>query len=253
MPSSPLKSERSKERHRPESSSENTPDSPSGFFVPLHARRKKCFTEKSNKTVKELPVSVSIGLVGKPRAGKGTFVSSLEEVLRRQGGRRTIASVRFSDPIRRTLDIWGIPDSRENLQDVIVILEKRFGKGLLAQAIRKQAIALSADIVILDGVRWPQDEELVRSLPNNFMVFVDASPETRFQRAVEANEKAGDAGVSFEEFLRLDNAENERYVEDIGGRANLRIWNDDGFTLDDYRELVGRFYREQILPALKVD
>lgn len=167
-------------------------------------------------------MKIYIGLVGEKGSGKETFV----KVLRGIFPIMPVGHIRFSDPIVEALNFWGIPVTRKNAQDYIKWLEQRYGSGILARLIKGRALENSSQIVILDGVRWPQDVTMLRELPNNILVYITAPAEMRFERLKKRNEKVGEGKMSWEQFLEEEKAENEIYIPKIGEAADRKIPND---------------------------
>src|SRR5688572_17025142 len=106
-------------------------------------------------------MKIVIGLVGEKGSGKETFGNFLMEAAKGKKVKR----IRFSDLLNFTLKLWDLPQTRENLQNLAVLMDTNFGTGTLTGAVSKQIQDLEADIVILDGVRWETDEYLVRGFP----------------------------------------------------------------------------------------
>lgn len=179
-----------------------------------------------------------IGLVGEKGSGKETFGNFLMEVAKERVGR-----VRFSDILYETLGAWNLPQTRENLQHLAVVMDQGFGDGTLTNVIKKRVESLNADLVILDGVRWETDEMLVRSFPNNIMVYITADVKKRYQRLKKRDEKKGEA-ESFAKFLRSEKAKNELLIPKIGQRADLKIENNG--TFEDLKNEVGKFFKKYL-------
>lgn len=163
-----------------------------------------------------------VGLVGENGAGKGTVASIIQARIKTL----TVGHITFSSVLRETLEIYDIPLTKHNFQVVIVALEKEFGQGLLTRAVRKRALAMNKDIVILDGVRWYTDLHMVRDFKDNLLVYVTADPELRYQRRKARKEKVSEDVMSWEQFCEEEIAENEVYVADIGKKhADVKISN----------------------------
>ncbi len=187
---------------------------------------------------------IVIGLVGEKRGGKGTFTRLLAEIL----PHAKIIRLGFGDIVGDILDILDMPRTRNNMQKLPVGLMTTFDDpAVITNAMRHRIGVLDADIVILDGIRTFPDREMLGSFPRHLLVYVTASVETRYQRAVQAAEKIGDAKLTFEQFLAQDNAEIERLIPAIGAKADYVIQNES--TLNDYRDHVKRVQRYFITPA----
>src|SRR5690348_13256577 len=127
-----------------------------------------------------------IGVVGPQLAGKETAANILEELLRADG--HTVSRHRFSDPLRETLTLWGLPHGRENeqLMAQLMVAPGFFGPATLTNAVNARLARDTADVGILDGVRWHEDEKMIRAFPKagikSLMVYVTASQDRRYAR-----------------------------------------------------------------------
>lgn len=167
---------------------------------------------------------ILIGLVGEKGSGKETvgqlFIQLLPE--------KKIAHIKFSDLLKETLDLWSIPLTRTNLQDIAIIMDQHFGDGTLAFAMKQRIKKLDADIVILDGVRWDADIKLINSFKKHFLIYVTADIKTRFERIAKRVEKVGE-GKDYEQFLKEEEKPNEVGIPRLGAKADFKIENNGNF------------------------
>lgn len=174
-----------------------------------------------------------IGLVGEKRGGKGTFAELLQAEL--PGAQ--ITCLRFSDIIGDMLDLVDYPRTRENMQKLPVGLMKLFDDtSIITKGMEKRIRGQVAHIVILDGIRTHSDVQTLKKFPGNLLIYVTASQEIRYQRALKAAGKVGENKISFEEFKRQDEAEIEKMIPVIGSTADHIIINE--FTLEEYKKEV---------------
>ena len=188
-------------------------------------------------------MAVIIGLLGEKRAGKGTFVKLLKEIAQP----KIIGVVRSVDILFETLKIWKIEPTRSNLQNLVRAMEEKYGQGTLTQAVYGRIINDSSEVVVFDGVRLETDLVLIRKFEKNFLVYVTASPRTRWERSKTASEKAGENFASLEQFMDEEKAYTEQFISKIGAAADFKIINEG--TIEDYRKEVKRFY-DALLPSL---
>lgn len=176
-----------------------------------------------------------IGLVGQKGCGKGTFVKLFKEA----ASDKKITHVRFSDILLETLNTWNLETSRENLQRLSVMMRNLFGEGTLTRATKNRIETADTDIVLLDGVRWESDLDMLRSFPQNLLVHVIRDPKKRWEGTKARNEKIGESETSFEQFLKEEQAETEQLIPKIGAKADITI-NNDGST-EDLNEEIEKF------------
>ena len=163
-----------------------------------------------------------IGLVGEKGAGKETVGNFIGELM----PDKKVGRTRFSDILADTLKIWDIPPTRENLQDLAIVMRKQWGENVLSHAMQHRIETSEDDVIILDGVRWQADVDLIRSFPNNYLIYVTADLQTRYNRLSNRSEKAGEQGMSFEQFMHEETKETELLIPEIGeNKANFKIKN----------------------------
>ncbi len=160
-----------------------------------------------------------IGLVGEKGSGKDTFAKYLSEI-----SEQKINHIRFSDLLKQTLKLWDLPITRANLQKLAQVLED-FGSGTVAHGLEKQINETDAEIIILDGIRWKPDVELLKKFPKHKLVYITADPKLRFERLRNRGEKIGESEMSYQQFLEEEKAPNELLIPEIGSGADLKIEN----------------------------
>ena len=108
-------------------------------------------------------------------------------------------------------------------------LREAFGQDALANVMEQQVKESTADIVVVDGIRRMEDIEDLQKEPNFHLVEVSAPPEVRFERLKKRKEKAGEADMTWEEFLHMGERETERTIAGVAKQANHKIDNDSDF------------------------
>ncbi len=185
---------------------------------------------------------IIIGIAGKMASGKGTVANAL--VLDYQADR-----VRSSKPLRLVLDQFLIPQKREHLQKLSTLLRQAFGEQTLIQSIVHQITLSTASLVVFDGIRRAIDVQTLKTLPNFLFIYVDAPSQIRYERYVKRNENPGDGAMTYEEFLKEDNAEPESEIEGLKELADHVI--DSSVSYDqfhtDMRELFKKLPLESAL------
>lgn len=192
----------------------------------------------------KLGMTLIIGLIGEKGSGKQTFTDFLKEIAHD----KKIEQVRFSDILAETLTVWDLPTTRANLQNMAIVMNEGFGPGTLTQAVYNRISQETADIIILDGVRWETDPEMIRKFPHNLLVYITADVQTRYQRLKEKSEKVAEKGVSLEQFMQEETAKTEIFITKIGATADIKIENNGDYT--DLKIKIEQIYQQQIQPLL---
>lgn len=174
-----------------------------------------------------------IGLVGEKGSGKDTFAKYLQEI-----SEKKIVHIRFSDLLKQTLKLWDLALTRANLQKLAQVLED-FGSGTVAHGLEKQIQDTNADIIILDGIRWKPDVELLKKFPEHKLVYITADSKSRFERLKTRGEKDGEAEMSYKQFMEEEKAPNELLIPEIGAEADLKIENNS--SIEDFDKDIRKF------------
>lgn len=174
-----------------------------------------------------------IGLVGEKGSGKDTFAKYLTEI-----SDKKITHIRFSDLLKDTLKLWDIEPTRANLQKLAQVLED-FGSGTVAHGLEKQIQSIDSEMIILDGIRWHPDVELLKKFPNHKLIYITAGPKLRFERLKSRGEKAGESEMTYEQFLEEEKAPNELLISEIGSKADIKIENNS--SIEKFDEEIKNF------------
>lgn len=184
-----------------------------------------------------------IGLVGEKGSGKETFAKFLKEIIKN----KTITHIRFSDILGETLTLWDLPKTRENYQHLAVIMDDGFGKGTLTHAISKKIQTTHSEIVVLDGVRWQSDIDLINTFPYHLLVYITADLPIRFERLKKRQEKKYEETTSFAQFMKEEKAKNELDIPIFGKKADYKIVNNG--SMKDLKKQTEEFYKQFISQA----
>ena len=126
------------------------------------------------------------GIVGEKRAGKDTFCEIFAAHVREKGF--TVSVHRYSDIIGGCLELMDIPKTRENLQAYPPLIESKWGEGVFSRAMTAKVKNDTADIVVIQGIRWWTDVTELRKLGGK-LVYVTAVKKIRFARSLGNPEK----------------------------------------------------------------
>lgn len=197
-----------------------------------------------------------LAVTGKPGAGKETFARLTSDVLRENGVylNPTVMEFGTNGILGKMADYLNILRSRDNLQRLPTLLKDNFPGWHLSKFMEKQIMDdRFSELIIVDGVRWLEDEQMIRNLPvPNFMVYVHANPEKRWERIKKRQRRQEDANLPWEKFLQQDGAETEINIDAIGSRANYKIDNNlDEGDQKEYKKQVRAIINESIVPLFR--
>jgi len=133
----------------------------------------------------------------------------------------------FSDILQDILERLYPPPERQNFQKLGKALRDAFGNDIVARAMREDIARLEDEIIVVDGVRYASEAEMIKSLENSSLVAVKASPGVRYRRALTRGEK-GEEGKSYQEFLEKEEAETERHLGEVERMADYTVVNEEG-------------------------
>jgi uridine kinase len=161
---------------------------------------------------------IVIGLAGRLASGKGTVARHLVDTYQAD-------KTRSSDPLRATLDIYSIPQTRENLDALSTFLRTTYNENVIAQAVKRYLAQSPAAIVIFDGMRRLVDVEAIRFFEHSFFIFVHTDQNVRYTRSVGRNENIGDDTMTFDKFVVNDSYEPEQQIEALKEYADIVLDN----------------------------
>lgn len=175
---------------------------------------------------------IFIGLIGKPRAGKGAVTN----LIRRRFSEGQVDQFSFSQPLREALSIFGLPFSRDNTSPLADLVDRLGGEGTVSRATINRAKASTAELIFLDGIRWPVDVTGLRDLENNFLVHIHADSDVRWERARNDPQKPEEATISFDDFVsREARLSTEKFIDQLIPQADFTINNNSATA--DFTEL----------------
>ena len=159
-----------------------------------------------------------IGLTGNIGAGKSVISDHLHK---KYGAER----FRFSQILMDVLDRLYLPKDRCNLQTLGVVVREKFGGDVIVNAFRKDLEKSRSSVVVVDGIRYMNEVDMLRSFDNNVLLFIDAPARTRYERVVKRGEK-GEGKINFEEFLETEKQGTEKNLPKIKKAADYVIENE---------------------------
>lgn len=179
-----------------------------------------------------------IGVIGKIAAGKTTIAKFLEE----KGFCRISCSNPLIDLLTHNIEPYSwipeLPEKAEPTRDKLIdygkYLKDTYGEDIL--------IKLTLDKmrhckhVVIDGVRSKGEIEAIKER-GGVVIYVDARAEIRYERLKKRNASKDKVISSFEDFLKMDKAEEELYqTSKLKDLTDFVIINEG--TLEDLRKEV---------------
>lgn len=157
------------------------------------------------------------GLTGQTGSGKDAVCEYIKEK------EDDVTFVRFSTPLTEALSIFLDEIKKEDQQWLGKTVRDKFGNDILAKAIKKRVASIEEGIVILNGIRYPEDNALLKEMGGQ-LIYVDADSEIRWKRTCKRGEKADDDST-YEAFLKKDQAETELQIKGLMRDADFIITN----------------------------
>lgn len=180
-----------------------------------------------------------MGIVGLQGCGKGTLADILAKDYH-------AGYFRFSAIIGDALKTLAIEKSRENFNKFSITMRKAFGEDVFSYAVESAALAAPQDLVVIDGIRRPEDIAGLEPLPNFHLVAIEADAKLRYDRMRNRGEKSTEASMTWEQFLANEADETEKTIPFAMQRAKYRIANNG--TREDFereaRALIERLIKE---------
>ncbi len=180
-------------------------------------------------------MSYVIGLVGRIGSGKTVVSKHLQE---KYGGRE----YRFSQILEDILKRLHLPADRSNLQKLGACLRRDFGDDVISRVMRKDIENSKSKLLIVDGIRYASEVEMIRSFKKNVLIFITASPDIRYARCVERG-KRGEDNLTYKEFLRNERAETERWINSLSNISDYIV--DNNSTKEDLINQINRIMRNE--------
>ncbi|HCC23566.1 TPA: hypothetical protein DF272_05335 [Candidatus Falkowbacteria bacterium] len=165
-----------------------------------------------------------LGFVGQIASGKGSACDHI--VKKYQAG-----YYRFSTPLFDIVNRLHLPADRDHLQQTSQMLRETFGQDILAQVLTSDVKTDRAAIICVDGIRRPQDIELLQPLDGFVLIHIFADIKTRYQRLVQRSEKTDDKDKTFNQFLADHEKEAEKLIAVVSEKADIQL--DNNGTISD--------------------
>lgn len=156
---------------------------------------------------------IIIGFVGKLCAGKGFAISYLVE-------KHGFISSSCSDRIREEIRKNGDEVTRERLQETGGKLRQEFGPSVLAKKTIDDLSQKGVEKAVVDSIRATEEVELLKTIPNFYLIAVNADTKLRFDRMI-ARKRGESDPITFEEFQKTEERDLKGDGRDIEGCINM--------------------------------
>ncbi|MDD2807963.1 MAG: AAA family ATPase [Patescibacteria group bacterium] len=161
---------------------------------------------------------IIIGFTGQMASGKGTATEYLKK-------KYSVATYRFSTPLRDVLHRIYVEVNRHNMQTLSSALRSAFGDDLLASIIATDASNEKNDFVVIDGIRRHPDIKYLKKIPGFHLVHIKADQKLRWERMTKRAENADDVNKTLTEFQADEKKEAEVHILEVAQTAEFTIDN----------------------------
>jgi dephospho-CoA kinase len=120
-----------------------------------------------------------IAISGMPGAGKGVAAEAAKQL-----GLEVLV---LGDVIREETERRGLEPTPKNVGQVMLQLRKEEGPAAVAKRLAPKVEKVPSSIVVVEGVRSPQELQELRSKFDVITVAIHASPNSRYQRLLARN------------------------------------------------------------------
>jgi dephospho-CoA kinase len=165
---------------------------------------------------------IFIGITGEMGSGKNSLSYLLEKHFRAE----VFVSSQF---LMRALRIFLDEISRNDLIWFVKKLTAKYGNDIISKTIFRAMRHSEKKITVFNGVRLASDYSILRK-EKGILVYVTADSKLRWKRTLEREEKSDD-GASYKAFMKMHQAETEKYIPQLGAKADY-VLNNDG-TLEE--------------------
>ena len=150
-------------------------------------------------------------------SGKGTVATYLRE-------KYGAVVYRFSDPLHQMLGELWVPNTRENLAKLSLMLRQNFGEDIMGRGVREFVEQHRWELIILEWIRRVESMWEIESMIDG-IIWIDAESDTRYQRISARWEKHGESALSQAEFDTQENLETELTLGALYSRASVIVEN----------------------------
>lgn len=176
------------------------------------------------------------GLTGQIASGKGTVAKYLEKKYQAK-------TFKFSDPLRDVLKRINKEITRENMQNLSIMLREKFGQDILAKITAEDVKKTKNKIIVVDGIRRVPDIKYLSEIDGFKLIKIIADQKIRYKRLIKRTENVGDTEKTYEQFLEEEQAETELSIPKVMSKADLEIDNNGNINklYEQIKEIIKKF------------
>ncbi|MGC9071551.1 MAG: AAA family ATPase [Acidilobus sp.] len=158
-----------------------------------------------------------LAVTGMPGSGKSTVSIGLS---------RELSAPLFimGDIVRDEVAKRGLPLTAENVERVAMELRASYGRGAVGRMLLERIKVVKSDYVVVDGVRSPEEIDLLRSLAPTCVIAVHAAPSVRLRRYLSRGREGEDASS----FALRERKNLEYGIGEVIAEADYVIINERG-------------------------
>lgn len=167
-----------------------------------------------------------IGISGPTASGKTTVAHLLATST-------NAFRIKYSDILSQIAFERGLdPEDKSTLQNLYLSEKEEHGEDFLCKALEEKVNSIDSPNIIIEGNRLLVDVEMLRRVAAHkndrlFLIFIDASVETRFGRYNNRLQQHGELPVSLEAFMELERKGTEVQLD-----ALKEIFKKEGLLVD---------------------
>lgn len=187
-----------------------------------------------------------IGVVGQIASGKGVLVKYLT-------GHLGFVSFSLSSVVHAELKKKRIKEiTRKTLQDMGDKLRREYGDDVLAQRIIKAIKEQKKGLVVVEGIRNPEEIKFLKKNPNFILIGVKAKRELRFKRLINRGKEWDPK--NYNDFLKVDRRDlgvgqdrSGQQVEKCLTYCNYMLTNNK--DLKDFEKKIEKLLIHKLFPS----
>lgn len=134
-------------------------------------------------------------------------------------------------------------ENRESLQRLSTALRKTLGEDCMAKAIFGDVYRDKSNLIVVEGIRRLMDIKILGNIQGFKLVYVDATPEIRWERINARKQYADETGLTYEGFLEVCSHESEQQIRNLKEHAHIII-DSNPEEGEGNKECLARYYKK---------